>query len=539
MTILELLERFQRRDWRVMGKAVSIVENQEDGFLEILDYAWKAAREDCLIVGITGAGGVGKSTLIDKIIRTCRARDLTVGVLAVDPSSPYTGGAMLGDRVRMNAHSSDPGVYIRSFASRGSFGGISQGAKSALYLYKAFGFDVILLESLGVGQAETDISCFVDVTAVILAPGNGDGIQLAKAGTQEIADIFVINKGDKPETDMLRMQLTAEFAVIPEEYRPVILETIATEGTGVDQLTDCFYQVSGRLLPARRTKRQARIENEIFTGAARFYEPQLRWYAQEFSQEVLAGNITPFEAAVRLGGKITVEKTKNEYRYTGGIRMQLKEGIMNRKSIRGYLPEPVSQETIRRVMELATRAVSAINMQPWEFFVVTGEPLDAIRQCNIEDLRSRISFDIPEPEGGGIYRTRRVDIAKQLFKVMDIKREDKERRNWWLERGFRFFDAPVLVLVAADEEIEPMVSQLDIGCFTQNLCLAALEYGLGTCVQTQAVMYQRGIRQVVNLPENKRLVVGIALGYPDPEFPANQVVSSREEIDNITGWIGF
>lgn len=219
--------------------------------------------------------------------------------------------------------------------------------------------------------------------------------------------------------------------------------------------------------------------------------------------------------------------------------MQLKEGIQERKSIRGYLPQPVSREVLEQVLELAVRAVSALNMQPWEFVVVTGEPLDRIRQCNVEDLRARAPMDISEPEAGGVYRTRRVDIAKQLFKAMDIKREDKERRDWWLERGFCFFDAPVLILVTADEAVSPMISQLDIGCFTQNLCLAALEYGLGTCVQTQAVMYQRGIREVLKLPEGKRPVVGIALGYPDPEFPANSVVSSREEIGAITSWTGF
>ena len=532
MIIRELLERFDRRDWKVLGKAISIVENQEEGCWELLNHAWKTAQEECLVVGITGAGGAGKSTLIDKLIRICRDRDRTVGVLAVDPSSPYTGGAMLGDRVRMNAHSSDPGVYIRSFASRGSFGGISQGAKYALYLYKAFGFDVIFLESLGVGQAETDISCFVDVTTVILAPGNGDAIQLAKAGTQEIADIFVINKGDKPEAEMLRLQLMAEFAVVPEEYRPLIVKTTAKDGTGVEELTDCFSQVSRRLLPARRIKQQIRIENEIFTGAACFYEPQLRRYAKELTQEVLAGTATPFEAAIRLGNKILIKDQ-------GGIYMQMREAIQSRKSIRGYLPEPVSKEVLEQVLELATRAVSAINMQPWEFAVVTGAPLDAIRQCNTEDLRNQVSVDIPEPKANGIYRDRRIEIAKQLFKAMDIKREDKERRNWWLERGFRFFEAPVLILVMADEEIDPLVSRLDIGCFTQNLCLAAMEYGLGTCVQTQAVMYQRGIREVLKLPESKRPVVGIALGYPEPEFPANKVVSCREKVENITSWTGF
>ncbi len=219
--------------------------------------------------------------------------------------------------------------------------------------------------------------------------------------------------------------------------------------------------------------------------------------------------------------------------------MQLSEAIQNRKSIRGYLPDPVPQETLHQVLELATRAVSAQNMQPWEFVVVTGKPLDLVRESNVADLRAGSDFDVPELEFGGCYRTRQVNIAKQLFQAMDIQREDKERRTWWLERGFRFFDAPVLILLLADREMDPMVAQLDIGCVTQNLCLAALEHGLGTCVQSQAVMFQRGLREVLHLPQQKRPVVGVALGYPDPDFPANHVISTREDIAQLTDWIGF
>lgn len=219
--------------------------------------------------------------------------------------------------------------------------------------------------------------------------------------------------------------------------------------------------------------------------------------------------------------------------------MQLKEGIQNRESIRGYPDKPVSQETIQEVLKLATRAVSALNQQPWGITVVTGEPLDKIRKINMEDLERRVPFDVPEPQYEGEYRSRRVEVAKQLFQAMDIKREDKERRNWWLARGFRFFDAPVMLLLTADIVIDPAVSHLDIGCLAQNICLAAMEFGLGTCVQTQTVMLQRGLREVLQLPENQRPVVGIAMGYPDPEFPANHVVSTREELDKITNWIGF
>ena len=219
--------------------------------------------------------------------------------------------------------------------------------------------------------------------------------------------------------------------------------------------------------------------------------------------------------------------------------MELKDAIFARRSIRGYLPDPVSKEKVQDVLAAATRAVSALNMQPWSFMVVTGAPLDEIRKRNVEDLRAGVPFDVPEPEFGGAYRERRVAVAKQLFAAMDIKREDKARRAWWLERGFRFFDAPVLILVMEDTTVDPMVSRLDIGCVTQNICYAAMAEGLGTCVQSQAVMLQRGIREVLTIPEGRRPAVGIAMGYSDPDFPANEVVSTREAVEDITSWVGF
>ena len=303
----ELLERFRARDRTILGRAITIVENGDEGRSELLDYAWQAAREDCFIIGLTGAGGAGKSTLSDKLIQAYRKRGKQVGVIAVDPSSPYTGGAVLGDRVRMGAHNRDEGVFIRSFGSRGSLGGISQGAKEVLYLYKAFGFDVILVESLGVGQAETDITNFVDVTAVVLAPGNGDGIQMAKAGTQEIADVFVINKADRPEAEALYYQLMAAFDAMPKGRRPAITKTVATENTGIDELVRLLEDADRRLQPMRGTKKQLRIENEIYTGALRVFEPELRAEARALMARVLSGELTPFEAAVHLGRRVRLE----------------------------------------------------------------------------------------------------------------------------------------------------------------------------------------------------------------------------------------
>lgn len=306
LPISELIERLSQGDWRVLGRAITIVENGYEGRTELLNYAYRGAREDLFILGLTGAGGAGKSTLTDKLIQAYRRRGQRVGVLAVDPSSPYTGGAVLGDRVRMGAHNRDTGVFIRSFGSRGALGGISRGCKEVLYLYKAFGFDVILVESVGVGQAETDITDFVDVTAVVLAPGNGDGIQLAKAGTQEIADVFVVNKADRPEAETLYLQLLTTFELLPEAQRPFIIKTVASENQGIEELTALLDKANRRLLPARSTKKQARIENEMFTGAMRIFEASLRARIHALAPGVLAGKTTPFAAAEELGGKIHI-----------------------------------------------------------------------------------------------------------------------------------------------------------------------------------------------------------------------------------------
>lgn len=315
-SINTLIERLSRHDWLVLGRAITIVENNSDGCWELLEYATKKAREDSLIIGITGSGGAGKSTLIDKIVQKYREVGKTVGVLAVDPSSPYTGGAMLGDRVRMNRHNSDEGVFIRSFANRGTFGGISHGAKAALYLYKAFGFDVIIIESLGVGQAETDIKNFADVTAVVMSPGNGDSIQLAKAGTQEIADIFVINKADKPEAETLYMQLLSTFGM-QTESAPVIVKTSATEDTGIDELMTQFQLSADKETRLRQSKKELRILNEILGYAAEVYDWQLKTMAQQATVWVLDGKMTTYEAGQIIGERMLISEELRRER--GGV----------------------------------------------------------------------------------------------------------------------------------------------------------------------------------------------------------------------------
>lgn len=219
--------------------------------------------------------------------------------------------------------------------------------------------------------------------------------------------------------------------------------------------------------------------------------------------------------------------------------MELRDAINKRRSIRGFKSDPVPQEILREMMELAMRAPSSVNAQPWEFAIITGDVLDKIRQDNVDCLLNELPLDFPDVPIEGIYRERRVELAKQLFAAMDITRGDRERRSWWDQRGFRFFDAPVAIILLMDSALDEGTFRFDMGCIAQNICLAAMEFGLATCVEDQAIMYQRGLHKYLDIPHNKRFVTGIAIGYPDWDFPANNVVSTRVDVDDVTSWYGF
>lgn len=219
--------------------------------------------------------------------------------------------------------------------------------------------------------------------------------------------------------------------------------------------------------------------------------------------------------------------------------MDVIEAIKKRKSIRGYKPDPVPKDVLKEILEVAVRAPSGLNTQPWEFTVVTGRPLDEIRRENVEKLQS-VGKDVFDFHYTGVYRERQVNLAKQLFQLMGIKREDKEKRDAWLQRGFRFFDAPAALIISMDRSLdERSWAVFDLGIVTQTICLAALKYGLGTCIEDQGVVFPEVIHKHTGLPESKKVVIGIAIGYPDWEFPANAVVSHRESAEDLTTWCGF
>ncbi|WP_019608784.1 methylmalonyl Co-A mutase-associated GTPase MeaB [Nocardiopsis sp. CNS-639] len=262
----QLVERVREGDRRALARAITLVENGAAALREIMaGLAPHTGR--ARVVGFTGSPGVGKSTTTNAVVRAARAKGLTVAVLAVDPSSPFTGGALLGDRVRMQEHATDPGVFIRSMANRGHLGGLSWATPHALRVLDAAGFDVILVETVGVGQAEVEIAGQADTTVVLCAPGMGDSVQAAKAGVLEVADVFAINKADREGAKSTLRELRQMIAMkdrTDQEWKPPIVMTVASRDEGVDELWGrmdqhfAHLEASGDL--ARRRRARARDE---------------------------------------------------------------------------------------------------------------------------------------------------------------------------------------------------------------------------------------------------------------------------------------
>lgn len=223
--------------------------------------------------------------------------------------------------------------------------------------------------------------------------------------------------------------------------------------------------------------------------------------------------------------------------------MDIIDAILNRRSIRDFKPDPVPKEILKKILEIASRAPSAENTQPWEYTVITGNVLEKIRQVNIEKLNSGASV---HPDllhkgwpPGSVYRQRQVEIAKQIFQRMEIPREDAEKRAQWMERGFRYFNAPAVIIVSVDRSLPKHRPLFDIGGVVQTICLAALEYDLGTCIGNQGIMYPGVLSKLAGIPASKRIEISISIGFPNWDFPANTVLSTREPVENITTWCGF
>jgi LAO/AO transport system kinase len=307
-TAAELAERLLAGEKRALARAISLVENDDPE-------GWALVREvypktgNATVVGFTGPPGVGKSTLIGALVKNARERDRDVAVLSIDPSSPFTKGALLGDRIRLTEHFLDPGVFIRSMASRGSLGGLSEATLQAALLMDASGKDDVFLETVGVGQAEVDIIDHADTVVLVLMPGSGDSIQALKAGVMEIPDVIVVNKADHPLADTMIREIRGVLSLGPRtSWRVPIVRAEASKGIGVEELVEKLgehrehIKAEGTLEERRRRN----LTNEVMQLATlrlrRKLEQSVRQddSVAELFEEVVKRRLDPASAAVRL-----------------------------------------------------------------------------------------------------------------------------------------------------------------------------------------------------------------------------------------------
>ena len=306
MDVEALVEGVLAGERRAVARAISLVEDGRPELAELSAGIYGATGR-AATMGLTGAPGVGKSTIAAAVVGLARGLEHRVAVLAVDPTSPYTGGALLGDRVRMQEHATDPGVFIRSMATRGHLGGMALAAPEAVRVLDAAGYDHVLVETVGVGQAEVDVAAATDTAVVVLAPGMGDAVQMAKAGILEVADIFVVNKADKEGAgDVMRGLRQMLHLGAVRDWDPPVLLTTASDGAGIDDLWEAvqahraWLGTSGGLA----AKRRARLLREVESLAAeRFRERATSALERDpgLIEDLLDRRIDPYGAASRLG----------------------------------------------------------------------------------------------------------------------------------------------------------------------------------------------------------------------------------------------
>jgi LAO/AO transport system kinase len=312
LDVPDLVARAEAGEARAVARLISLVEDASPALRDVM--ALLAPRTGhARVVGLTGSPGVGKSTSTSALVSAYRRRGMRVGVLAVDPSSPFSGGALLGDRVRMQDHATDDGVFIRSMASRGHLGGLSWATPQALRVLSAAGCDVVLVETVGVGQAEVEVASLADTTLVLLAPGMGDGIQAAKAGILEVADVFVVNKADREGADTvvrdLRYMLSLGDRRADEGWKVPIVKTVASMGEGADEVVDAieahgeWLDTSGRL--AQRRLRRATDEVEAIALTSLRVDLRASGELERLAKKVVEGELDPYAAADELVGSLS------------------------------------------------------------------------------------------------------------------------------------------------------------------------------------------------------------------------------------------
>ena len=301
------MKRYLSGDHRALARLISIIENEENNSSQLLDSIYHRTGR-AFRIGITGPPGAGKSTIVDQLARLYRKDNKNVGIIAVDPTSPFTGGALLGDRVRMIDLSSDSGVFIRSMATRGSQGGVAKHSQEVADLLDGFGMDIIIFETVGVGQSELDIVEAADSTVVVLVPESGDAIQAMKAGLMEIADIFVVNKSDREnaERTLLEIKQTLEIKDNQSQWKPLIISTVATTNDGIIKLRDCLnaffsYQKKNNLRVEKQKKRlesyiREMVSNKILKN---FWKPEKEQELKRQIEKIIIKKYSPYTVSER------------------------------------------------------------------------------------------------------------------------------------------------------------------------------------------------------------------------------------------------
>jgi LAO/AO transport system kinase len=298
-TIQFWVERIRAGDVRSLARAISTIEDGRPESVQLLKALFPYSGR-ARVIGITGAPGAGKSTLVDHLAREYRKLEHTVGIIAVDPTSPYTGGAILGDRIRMQAHHADAGIYIRSMATRGFLGGLARATNDVATVLDASGKDMVLIETVGVGQDEIDIVRLADITVVILVPGMGDDVQTIKAGIMEIADIFVINKSDREGAERVEREIRAmqTLSIRKDAWTPPIVKTVASEGKGVSELAAAILNYE-KFLESRDLLLKKKISN--------WRERLVEMLRQELLERLLRESL-PESELVRLASDIAAHR---------------------------------------------------------------------------------------------------------------------------------------------------------------------------------------------------------------------------------------
>jgi len=315
----QLVEELLKGNRRAAARLITLVENEDRQKTELLQAIYPHTGK-AYVVGITGAPGAGKSSLVDRLLQEIRAEGLSVGIIAVDPTSPFSGGAILGDRIRMQDHALDQEVFIRSMGTRGSLGGLSRSTREAIQVLDAFGKDLILVETVGVGQSEVDIVRTADTTIVLLTPAGGDSVQTLKAGIMEIADLFVINKADLPGMERtvaeINMMLDMKNSA---SWRPAVIPTVSIRGEGIEELWTalkehrCYLETSGQLAEVRlqRVRRELTEQVEYLVKNRIWAEVKDKFVLEELIEKIARREKDPYSLACELLDSIDFFESKS------------------------------------------------------------------------------------------------------------------------------------------------------------------------------------------------------------------------------------